>query len=206
MNIFDLRERLITDYSAYTQSFLQIRDDRIRSYVQEKLQQGLLWPETLIQLNPSFEPGARIDELADEGVLHAGCRTYSGSSRTILSEGRPLRLHRHQEEAVRVARGREQLRPDDRHRFGQEPVLHRPGRRPRPALGSGRGIQAIVVYPMNALANSQMGELEKFLARLPRRPGPVTLPRYTGQENEEERQEIVTNPPDILLTNYVMLE
>ena len=30
--------------------------------------------------------------------------------------------------------------------------------------GSGRGIQAIVVYPMNALANSQLGELEKFLA------------------------------------------
>ena len=29
--------------------------------------------------------------------------------------------------------------------------------------GSGRGIQAIIVYPMNALANSQYGELEKFL-------------------------------------------
>ena len=29
--------------------------------------------------------------------------------------------------------------------------------------GTGRGIQAIVVYPMNALANSQMKELEKFL-------------------------------------------
>ena len=28
--------------------------------------------------------------------------------------------------------------------------------------GSGRGIQALVVYPMNALANSQEGELEKF--------------------------------------------
>jgi ATP-dependent helicase YprA (DUF1998 family) len=28
--------------------------------------------------------------------------------------------------------------------------------------GSGRGIQSIVVYPMNALANSQMGELQKF--------------------------------------------
>src|SRR6266498_5877039 len=36
--------------------------------------------------------------------------------------------------------------------------------------------------------------------------GPVTFRRYTGQEREEERKEIVANPPDILLTNYVMLE
>ena len=31
--------------------------------------------------------------------------------------------------------------------------------------GSGRGIQAIVVYPMNALANSQGEELKKFLEK-----------------------------------------
>ncbi len=31
--------------------------------------------------------------------------------------------------------------------------------------GSGKGIRAIVVYPMNALANSQANELEKFLCR-----------------------------------------
>jgi ATP-dependent helicase YprA (DUF1998 family) len=34
--------------------------------------------------------------------------------------------------------------------------------------GTGRGIQALVVYPMNALANSQLGELEKFLSIGPR--------------------------------------
>jgi len=36
--------------------------------------------------------------------------------------------------------------------------------------------------------------------------GPVTFARYTGQESDEERQRIKANPPDILLTNYVMLE
>jgi hypothetical protein len=47
--------------------------------------------------------------------------------------------------------------------------------------GPGRGIQAIVVYPMNALANSQYGELEKFLNYgYPNRQGPVTFARYTG--------------------------
>ena len=60
---------------------------------------------------------------------------------------------------------------------------------------------------MNALANSQLGELEKFLQYgYPDAKGPVTFARYTGQESEEDRQKIKADPPDILLTNYVMLE
>ncbi|NED50337.1 DEAD/DEAH box helicase, partial [Micromonospora aurantiaca] len=35
---------------------------------------------------------------------------------------------------------------------------------------------------------------------------PVTFARYTGQEDDERRREIRDDPPDILLTNYVMLE
>src|SRR5436305_1649536 len=70
--------------------------------------------------------------------------------------------------------------------------------------GSGKGIKAIVVYPMNALANSQLGELEKFL-RLgyPDGKSPVTFDRYTGQESRDDRQRIKQTPPDILLTNFV---
>src|SRR5881396_3367977 len=47
--------------------------------------------------------------------------------------------------------------------------------------GGGRGIQALIVYPMNALANSQYQELEKFL-RLgyPDGKGPVRFDKYTG--------------------------
>ena len=69
------------------------------------------------------------------------------------------------------------------------------------------GITAIVVYPMNALCNSQYDELQKYLL-LGYENGrePVTFARYTGQENNEERERIAKNPPDILLTNYVMLE
>ena len=59
---------------------------------------------------------------------------------------------------------------------------------------------------MNALANSQENELNKFLKRgFPGGP-PVTFRRYTGQESDQQRAEIIANPPDILLTNYVMLE
>ena len=35
---------------------------------------------------------------------------------------------------------------------------------------------------------------------------PVTFARYTGQEGEDERRRISREPPDILLTNFMMLE
>lgn len=73
--------------------------------------------------------------------------------------------------------------------------------------GSGRGIQAVVVYPMNALANSQDDELKKFLEKgYPEGHPPVRFAKYTGQEKGEARESIRSNPPDILLTNYMMLE
>jgi hypothetical protein len=62
-----------------------------------------------------------------------------------------------------------------------------------------------VIYPMNALANSQMQELNKFLSPIDGVPA-VTFARYTGQESTDERQAIKSNPPDILLTNFMMLE
>ncbi|HXC10819.1 MAG TPA: DEAD/DEAH box helicase, partial [Steroidobacteraceae bacterium] len=67
--------------------------------------------------------------------------------------------------------------------------------------------RAIIIYPMNALANSQMKELEKFLeqSELPAKLRP-TFARYTGQESQEERQRIREAKPDILLTNFMMLE
>jgi len=60
---------------------------------------------------------------------------------------------------------------------------------------------------MNALCNSQLEELEKYLHRgYGPDQTPVTFARYTGQESNEEREQIAQSPPDILLTNYVMLE
>ena len=60
---------------------------------------------------------------------------------------------------------------------------------------------------MNALVNSQEEELGKFLcAGFAKGEQPVTFERYTGQVSDEERERIINNPPDILLTNYVMLE
>lgn len=66
--------------------------------------------------------------------------------------------------------------------------------------------RAIVIYPMNALANSQLEELDKFLYGFADGEKPFTVARYTGQESDVERKAIASNPPDILLTNFMMLE
>jgi len=65
-------------------------------------------------------------------------------------------------------------------------------------------VRAIIVYPMNALINSQLDALKGY-AKTSGLSG-VRFDRYTGQEREEDRTRILTDPPHILLTNYVMLE
>ncbi len=208
MNIFQFRNNLIKDYKSYIRSFIQIQDERIRNYVDESLEAGILWPEPLIQLNPSFQPGEWIDDLVGQGLLQAECAKVFRIGKTEAGDsGKPLRLHLHQSEAVRVAQTGANYILTTGTGSGKSlayivPIVNHVLRR-----GTGRGVQAIVVYPMNALANSQYGELEKFLRfGYPEGHGPVTFAKYTGQENDEQRNDIISNPPDIILTNYVMLE
>jgi len=206
MDVFGLRNHLISDYAAYIESFIHIRDARIRQLVDDELKEGLLWPDPLLQLNPNFEAGPWIDDLVTDGTLHPLCRDIFRLKPTAEPD-KPLRLHRHQADAIEAAASGDSYVLTTGTGSGKSlayiiPIVNHVLRR-----GSGRGIQAIVVYPMNALANSQLNELEKFLCRgLPPGQPPVTFQRYTGQESEEQRQTIITNPPDIVLTNYVMLE
>jgi len=207
MNIFELRDRLVSDYAEFVTSFVNIRDARIADHVAHELQEGVLWPEPLVQLNPCFEPGDSIDDLVNAGILQEGCRRIFRIKSAPDDRGKPLRLHRHQSDAVRVASQGHNYVLTTGTGSGKSlayiiPVVDHVLRN-----GSGRGIQAIIIYPMNALANSQVGELEKFINYgYPNQRGPVTFRRYTGQESDEEKNEIVANPPDILLTNYVMME
>ena len=210
MDVFELRQTLISKYQDYVRSFIRIGDHRIEELVNDELKEGLLWPRPLVQLNPFFERGKSIRELVDEKILSPECARIFRLGKTSQSEGSVLSLHRHQEEAARL---------------GCSPDL--PNYVLTTGTGSGKSlsyiipivdyclrvgarnqrIKAIIIYPMNALANSQLGELEKFLvAGYPEGLQPVSFARYTGQENDKDRQRILEDPPDILLTNYVMME
>jgi len=207
MNVFELRNQLVDNYKSYISSFIQIRDKRIRSHVDEQLEAGLLWPEPLIQLNPAFQPARYIDELVAEGVLHKTCKAVFRRKSLDDSGGSQLRLHQHQEDAIRVAQSGKNYVLTTGTGSGKSLAYIIPIVDFVLKNGSGKGIQAIIVYPMNALANSQLGELDKFInLGFPDNKGQVTFARYTGQEGDEEKNQIMANPPDILLTNYVMLE
>lgn len=213
VDVFQLRDQVIADYRDYVTSFVQIADERIRKHVEDELDAGLLWPEPLIQLNPTFEVGGTIDELVARGLLHPECARIfrhkpnpDDPQDQLPPEGLPIRLHRHQVEAIEAARAGANYVLTTGTGSGKSltyliPIVDHALRNPGP------GVKAIVVYPMNALANSQVHELEKFLTYgYPDRRGPVRFARYTGQESDEERETIIAARPDIILTNYVMLE
>ncbi len=208
MDVFDFRNRLVADYARYTHSFIKIADQRIREFVDKALEDGTLWPEPLLQLNPTFLSGGTIDELVAEGTLHPECAKIFRIDKTETDHsGKQLFLHMHQTEAIRKAIEGKSYVLTSGTGSGKSlayivPIVDHVLRR-----SSGNGIQAIVVYPMNALANSQAEELGKFLYKgYGEGKSPVRFARFTGQEKGDEREFIRNNPPDILLTNYMMLE
>lgn len=207
VDVFELRDRLVDRYRRYATSFLRISDERVDEFVDEALNEQRLWPAPQIGLNPAFEPGGTIDELADDGLLHDRCRGIFrvGKSPTDL-DGRSMTLHKHQTEAIEAAKRNRNYVLTTGTGSGKSlsyivPIVDHVLR-----SGSGQGVKAVVVYPMNALANSQLEELGKFLDHGPWQERPVTFARYTGQDGHEAREQLQQHPPDIILTNYVMLE
>ncbi|WJK34748.1 protein kinase [Solwaraspora sp. WMMA2065] len=216
MDVFAVHQRLIADYRAFTEGGTVIRDERIADFVAADLDAKSQWPVPWVSLNPSFASGGSVEELAASGTLHPECARIFQIDKTpggTACDGRGLVLHRHQRDAVDVARSGASYVITTGTGSGKSlgyivPIVDRVLRaRAAEPPNARRRVRAIIVYPMNALANSQIKELDKFL-----RDGygegrePVRYARYTGQESDERRQQIRRNPPDILLTNYVMLE
>lgn len=204
VDAFQVHRQLIEDYRSFTEGFVDIRDPRLRDAIKEQSLEGAQWPDPWLSLNPSFAAGGRVDELVKTGLLHPRCEAVFSAKRPG-KQPTPFSLYQHQREAIMAARDGASYVLTTGTGSGKSlayivPIVDRVLRD-----GSGKGIRAIVVYPMNALANSQVEELDKFL-RVGFDEAPVTYRRYTGQEQGAARQEILENPPDILLTNYVMLE
>src|SRR5712692_9280931 len=208
MDVFRGRDRLIDDYREFTGSFVYIHDKNIREHVAERMARGYQWPDPWLSLNPNFASGGTITDLIAEGLLQPECERIFRLKHDN-PDGPVLRLHQHQREAIEAARtgGSYVLTTGTGSGKSLAYIIPIVDRVLAAKAGKYRpGIKAIVVYPMNALANSQLRELEKFLKTgYPQGP-PVTFDRYTGQESAEDRARIIADPPDILLTNYVMLE
>ena len=206
MNVFELDADLIARYEKFARSFTSIRAEDLRGQIDALYEGGKFWPEPLIGLNPEFKRGRSVADLARQGVVDPDLETVFalGTPRT------PISLHLHQEQALMKALQSRNYIVTTGTGSGKSlcffvPIINRilAARR----AGEPRRTRAIVIYPMNALANSQREELEKFIEHcgLDSSLKP-TFARYTGQEQDSERKAMAANAPDIILTNFMMLE
>lgn len=199
IDVFDIHQSIMSDYKNFVQSFIKIKDNAIKDEVEKEIIEGKFWPEPLIGFNPSFKPGETLEELCNKGILHS-------EMKEILKE---FTLHMHQSEAIKIGSK------------GLDFIV-------TSGTGSGKslsflsvifnyllqtnktsGIKAVIVYPMNALINSQIEaiqEIKKNYERRTKKEFPFTFAAYTGQENQTQKNFVREHTPDIILTNYMMLE
>ncbi|MFE2721736.1 DEAD/DEAH box helicase [Kitasatospora sp. NPDC059327] len=76
-----------------------------------------------------------------------------------------------------------------------------------------RGVKAVLLYPMNALATDQALRINDYLRENDEALGGVTAGLYIGDVSKTRYERVETNrgnmqisPPDILITNYKMLD
>ncbi|MEY9212970.1 DEAD/DEAH box helicase [Thermobifida halotolerans] len=216
---------LISDsYRRYLRSLLPLRDPALARALNAQISASpLLTKGPLLEATPPYRTGATPRQLVAEGVLSAGFTAPDGPA---IHLDRPLYLH--QEQAIRKARAGRNLVVATGTGSGKTesflvPILneleeqHRRGE-------LGPGVRAILLYPMNALANDQLKRLRELLGASPH----ITFGRYTGETKETRQQaleafralhgqepppnELISReqmrrrPPHLLLTNYAMLE
>lgn len=204
MKAFDFDSSLVERYESFSRSFTSVRSDDLSNAIEAEYSAGRFWPDSLLSLNPRFKEGPSIDELVTSGDLD------QATGQIFRFASKPLRLHRHQAQSTAKAKAGQSYVVTTGTGSGKSlcffvPIVDAIVRALR--AGESRRTRAIIIYPMNALANSQIKEIDKFIAQseLPDALKPMVA-RYTGQEDREERERIAKNPPDILLTNFMMAE
>ena len=199
MDILSLHSQSVKSYQDYIRSFIDIHDEDIHEEVEEQLNSGRLWPDPLIQFNPSYKAGKSVANLIQENVLHPDIENiFTGYN-----------LYWHQEQALRLGAEKKSFVVTSGTGSGKSLTYLGSIFNELLKNGYGKGTKALIVYPMNALINSQIEELKKYQENYKKVTGndfPLTFNAYTGQTDKKDRDDIVASPPDILLTNYMMLE
>ena len=166
-DIFDVHRRLISDYRAFTEGAAVIRDPRIAKFMEADLDAKSQWPDPWLSLNPFFADGGSVADLADSGQLHPECARIFQTGKTpdgTVCDGRPIRFYQHQREAIQAAsRGVSYVLTtgtgSGKSLAYMVPIVDHVLRAKE--TDQRQRVRAIIVYPMNALANSQIGELER---------------------------------------------
>lgn len=229
MNPFKVFQEVKQQYKAYIQTFQVFKNKEIETYVNNQINHGkMLWQEPIVQISKRFKTGQTLKQFVDEGILHPAIEKVFQLTNERTGEHFMIHPHLHQEQSIKIVSGKsENLVVTTGTGSGKSlcfeiPIVNHCLK----AREEGKeGIKAIIIYPMNALANSQYQELSKKLAG-----SGLTIGLYTGDtamapeeamekykeifgpDAEPNDSEIISRtgmkktPPDILLTNYVQLE
>lgn len=218
-------EEIVVTYRRYLASLLPVSDAAVEAALREQIESNpLLHKGPILEATPPYARGATIRELITEGVLHPSFERLGSAD---LPLDRPL--YAHQELALRKAVAGRSLVVASGTGSGKTesfllPVLNHLVSESA-VTGLTPGVRALLLYPMNALANDQMRRLRRLLAATP----DITFGRYIGDtENDDakarssfsvknpgepllpnellSRQQMRATPPHLLLTNYAMLE
>ncbi|MCJ7430178.1 DEAD/DEAH box helicase [Candidatus Bathyarchaeota archaeon] len=229
MNPFEALAHVQESYKTYVNTFQRIRNPIIQEWIQEKIAEGtLLWKDPYIQLNRRFEQGDSLQKLVDDNILHRNAlKIFARKDPYGKLANVPITPYKHQSEAVlSILRDNANTLVTTGTSSGKSfcfgiPIINECLRMRDQGLS---GIKAIIVYPMNALANSQYEDFSQRLHGTGLKIGLYTgdtknspeearaaLKTATGRDEPYDsellsRDEIQANPPDILMTNYVMLE
>ena len=184
----ELRE-MMTRYITTAAAVSSERAPKLAQALRERLTKEEMVAGPFVESLPDFEKGDSLSDLVEAGLLHKGWNALKDHS-----EGMKLlqrQLHSHQADAITrkgnyiVATGTGSgkteafLYPliDD---LLQQGGLERPG------------IRAILVYPLNALANDQMHRIARLVFHDLGDPG-ITLGRFTGQVRSDASRQDVEN-------------
>ena len=202
-------------YRSYLESRHAPRDPVLRADIRAELQGDFpLVKGPYLQMAPDFKQGATIIELATQEVL---AKPMSEMPTEVFPSDRRLRLH--QETAIRMARDGRNLVVATGTGSGKTecyllPILDMLLRENEAGTLRQPGVRAMLLYPMNALANDQMERIRDMFGGFEG----ITYGSYTGQTPNEagsltgangelvSRSQMHDAPPHILLTNYAMLE
>ncbi len=234
MNPLEVFRELQSAYRSYVETYQTIRNDRIRAWLHERIEEGrFLWRAPFLTLGRRFQPGESLEILVTEGLLHARIPAIFRRKRDDPSSG-PIAPYRHQSEAWRVLL-REQRNcvvatgTGSGKSFCFAVPAVSSALTANEAQGVGprdrRGVKALFIYPMNALANSQYEDLAQRLVGTG-----LTVCNYTRDLRDDPESalrafreatgrdtpwdsEVISRQDlrdgcgaDILITNYVMLE
>jgi len=218
MQPFGAVEKIKETYQNFVETSFPLADPDLRKEFQRLVEEEhLLWQDPFVSLSRPFYPGGTLEELVHEKKLE--WEIVAGAS-PRSPHWKFAQLHAHQRDAIRRLSAYHQQPRNTLIATGTGsgkteafliPIIDHCLRYP------GKGVQAVIVYPMNALVNDQLRRMRELL-----RGTGVTFARYTGntgyskpssddggehvQEERRTRLEIRNNPPQILLTNYMMLE